>query len=358
LKAIYLSAILNGIATTMLGPLMPGFEQRFDLEDAQGGLLFVAQFLMCVVSAAATATLTRRFGYWRVVAGGMAVAGVGVLGCASHSWTVVLLSVAVYGSGIGVMTPAANVGVAAAAKTDSARRVMWLNLFWSMGAVAAPALVAALRGYFLMSLSAAFVLATVVLSLGGSGGRPAAAASAIQSRRVPHLIFATMLFLYVGAEQSVAGWVSSYATRSAATRNLWAVLPSVFWGSILLGRVIAPYVLRRVSSAILAPWSLTISLIGSLLLVAGDGPLTLLAGSSMSGLGMAPMFPVVVAAYADRAGASASGLVFSAAGLGGAMTPWLVGFVSTASGSLRMGLVTVSALILAMIWLQMRIKRA
>jgi fucose permease len=74
----------------------------------------------------------------------------------------------------------------------------------------------------------------------------------------------------------------------------------------------------------------------------------LLAGSSLSGFGMAPIFPVVVAAYADRAGASASGLVFSAAGLGGASVPWLVGFVSTASGSLRMGLVTVSALIVAM----------
>jgi fucose permease len=357
LKAIYLSAVLNGIATTMLGPLMPGFEQRFDLEDAQGGLLFVAQFLMCVVSAAATASLSRRFGYWRVVAGGLAVAGVGVLGCASHSWTVILLSVAVYGSGIGVMTPAANVGVAAAAKTDSVRRVMWLNLCWSMGAVATPTLVATLRGAFLTSLSAALLLMAAAIALSGSGERPAPEPAALHSQRVPHLIFAAMLFLYVGAEQSVAGWVSAYATRSAATRNLWAVLPSVFWGSILIGRVIAPYILRRVPSSVLAPWSLGISLIGALLLVSGDGPLTLLAGSSMSGLGMAPIFPVVVAAYADRAGASASGLVFSAAGLGGATTPWLVGFVSTASGSLRMGLVTVSALILAMIWLHMRIKR-
>lgn len=351
MRSIYLAAILNGIATTMLGPLMPGFESRWDLDDSQGGLLFVAQFLSCVLSAAATGWLARRLGYWRVVAGGLAVAALGVAGCVSHSWTVTLVSVAVYGCGIGVITPASNVGIAAAVEGDSSRTVMWLNLFWSVGAVGAAALVATLRGGFLPALSGAFLVIAVAVAFAGAGQRPARETATVKSRSVPHLIYALMLFLYVGAEQAIAGWVSLYATRSAASQSLWAVLPSVFWGSILLGRIVAPYLLSRVRASALAPWSLGFALGGTLLLVAGGGPMALLAGSSIIGLGFAPIFPLVVAAYADRAGASASGLVFSAAGLGGATVPWLVGFVSTASGSLRMGLVTSIALVAAMLWL-------
>jgi FHS family glucose/mannose:H+ symporter-like MFS transporter len=357
LRSIYLGAILMGVATTMLGPLMPGFEARWDLDDAQGGLLFVAQFLTQVISAASVAALARRIGYWRVVAAGLAVAAVGVTGCASHSWTVVMLSVAVYGAGLGVAIPAANVGVAAAADGESARSVLWLNLFWSVGAVTAPILIATLRGWFLPALSAAFAVMAIAIALGGAGHRPVPSPEAVRSSRVPHLIFAVMLFLYVGAESSIAGWVSSYATRSAASQRLWAVLPSVFWGSILLGRVIAPNILHRVRASTLAPWSLAIAMGVALLLVAGNGPMSLLAGSSIAGLGFSPLFPVMVAAYADRAGGSASGLVFSAAGLGGATIPWVVGYVSTATGSLRMGLVTVLLLVFTLFLLQIRQKK-
>jgi fucose permease len=358
LRAIYLAAILNGIVTTMLGPLMPGFEARWSLEDAQGGLLFLAVFLSSVVSAAATGWLSRRIGYWGVVAAGLAIAALGVAGCVQGSWPLALVSVAVYGCGLGVITPASNVGVAAASAGNSAKGLLWLNLAWSVGAMTAPALVASLGRVFLPGLAGALLALAAAIAIGGGGERPRAETAERASRRAPHLLFAAMLFLYVGAEQAIAGWVSSYASRSAASRQLWAVLPSVFWGSVLLGRVIAPNILHRVRAASLAPWGLGISLGGALLLVAGDGPLTLLAGSSMSGLGMAPIFPVTVAAYADRAGPSASGLVFSAGGLGGAVIPWLVGAVSTASGSLRIGLVAVVALIAAMIVLHAQVRRA
>lgn len=352
MRAIYLGAILTGVATTMLGPLMPGFESRWDLDDAQGGLLFVAQFLTSVVSAAAVGVLAKRIGYWGVVAAALAVAALGVAGCASHSWPVVLASVGVYGAGLGILVPAANFGVAAVAQGDSARAVLWLNLFWSVGAVSAPALVATLGRAFLPSLAAAFLAMAIVVAAGGAGPRPAHLSTVVRAAGLPHLIFAAMLFLYVGSEASIAGWVSSYATRSAESRRFWAVLPSVFWGSILLGRLIAPNILHRVRPAVLAPWSLACALGGALLLVAGDGPLALLAGSSVSGLGLSPVFPIVVAAYADRtAGGSLGGLIFSAAGLGGATVPWVVGTVSTATGSLRMGLVTIVALIVAMLLL-------
>src|SRR4051794_32842060 len=165
----------------MLGPLMPGFEARWRLNDSQGGLLFVAQFIASVVAAAAVGVLAKQFGYWRLIAFGLAARAGGVAGCGSASWTVVVLSVALYGCGLGVVVPAANLSVAAASGGDSARPVLWLNLFWSVGAVAAPALVATLKSAFLPSLAAAFLCAAIAVGLSGAGHRPARMARAGQA---------------------------------------------------------------------------------------------------------------------------------------------------------------------------------
>lgn len=348
---LFLAEIIVGVATTMLGALMPGFEARWRLDDARGGLLFVAQFLTSVIAAAAVGVLARRFGYWRICAGSLLLVAAGVAGCATSSWSMTLAAVAVYGCGLGAFIPAANFATAAETRGNSSRRILWLNFCWSIGAVAAPFLVASMKSAFLPALAAAFLVMTFWVALAARSDRPVAD-SARAAAAPPHLLFALMLFLYVGAESSIAGWVSSYATRNPAVRDLWAVLPSVFWGAILTGRLIAPNLLRRLPPPRLAPSSLAISLAGAALLLAAERPASMLAGTAISGLGFAPMFPLVVASYADRTGgASISGLVFCAAGLGGAAVPPLVGVVSTATGSLRAGLATILAFILAMLFL-------
>jgi len=346
---IFLAEILVGVASTMLGPLMPGFEARWNLDDARGGLLFVAQFIATVAGAASVGVIAKRTGYWRLCALGLLVAAIGAAGCVSRSWNLTLASVALYGAGLGVFIPAANLGVAAASHGDSSRRVLWLNLFWSIGAVAAPLLVQWMKSAFLPAVAAGLFVMGFWVAAGRAGDRPGET-SAVRAGELPHFVFALMLFLYVGSESSIAGWVSSYATRSPGVERLWAILPSVFWGAILTGRLIAPNILHRVPPPALAPWCLTLSLAGAVLLLAASGPFSMLAGAAISGLGFAPMFPLVVASYADRTGGgSLSGLVFCAAGLGGAAIPPLVGYVSTVTGSLRLGLATIVAFILAMI---------
>jgi fucose permease len=103
--------------------------------------------------------------------------------------------------------------------------------------------------------------------------------------------------------------------------------------------------LNRLPARMLAPIGLGLAMLGAVALLSGAGAGAMLAGSIMAGFGMAPVFPVVVAEYADLSGGAVSGFVFSAAGLGGAAIPALVGAVSTASGSLRIGLAS------AVVWI-------
>jgi fucose permease len=356
-KRIYGAFVITGVANTMLGPLMPGFETRWHLDDARAGLLFSALFAASVAWAAMAAILGRLLGYRRVIGLGYALMAAGVLGCMADSFPLAVVGVAVVGCGLGMVVPASNLESAAHAPGGSARAVLWLNFWWSIGAVGAPLLVAQLKGEFLPVLAATLALMAPVVAWGGAGGRPAQAGAAKTTARPPHFAFGLMLFLYVGCEVSISGWISSYASRGAGAGELWAVLPSVFWFAILLGRFAAPAVLRHIRTDTLAPAALVCGFAGALLLVAGSGPQAMLAASALSGLGFAPVFPVVVAQYTERSAGAISGLVFAAASMGGAAIPALAGWLSTASGSLRAGLSSVLVLLVALIWMQMRVRK-
>jgi fucose permease len=329
---------------------MPGFEARWRLDDARAGLLFAAQFLASArrPKGPPTPETAPRTAARRAVAMGLALVVAGTAGCMTPSWPLALAAVALYGCGLGVVVTGSNLAIAAVSGGRSARSLLWLNMCWSIGAVSAPVLVAKLGPAFLPVVAAAFAALALTAGVGGANPRFAAAESS-EPAGLPHLRFAAVLFLYVGVETAVSGWVSTYAARSASAEGLWAVLPAVFWSAILAGRTASPLVLHRLPPRVLAPLGLGLAMLGAAVLLSGSGGPALLAGTALAGFGMAPVFPVVVAEYADLSGGAVSGFVFSAAGLGGAVIPAVVGAVSTASGSLRVGLASAAVWIPAII---------
>jgi fucose permease len=89
---------------------------------------------------------------------------------------------------------------------------------------------------------------------------------------------------------------------------------------------------------------------GVSLLLASHRPLTILAGSILSGLALAPLFPLILALFLEEIGGSRNaGWVFAVAGLGGAVLSWLTGTISSATGSLRIGLLVPGAAALLML---------
>jgi fucose permease len=355
---LYVAMALAGIATTMLGPLLPSFAQRGGMSDAQSGLLFTAQFLASVASSAVAGPLGARRGYGALIAAGLLITGLGVAGCAIASPALLPVPVALYGCGLGLMTPAANLLAAASSPAGSAAAVMWINLSWSIGAVMAPLCVAGFRGAFLWILAACVMATGVAMAAGRDGAPTPEPRKPVLGAGTLTLLTAALLFLYTGTEASLGGWLSSYALRAEDTRGLWAVLPSIFWGAILLGRVASPPMLARLTSRGLALLGIAVALAGAALLVTGYGPIAIVGATALTGLGMSPVFPVVVAQYADRSGGNqAAGLIFSAAGLGGAVVPPLVGMLAASSGSLRVGLAVVLVWMAGMMGLEWRLGR-
>lgn len=394
--------LLTGVITTMLGPLLPTLSARWSLTDAHAGYFFAAQFLGALVSTLPCGHFCARAGSLQTMAAGFVCMAAGVLALAASGWWWGLAASAVWGMGIGLVVPSANLLVAAMraghGEKSSTAALNLLNMVWGVGAVSAPILVATvLRWARLETASygfAALLAATALLiwlNREEKGIRPPPereagipAASALhggsletshptqRSASVSHWngplpaqrrsilgLTAALLFLYVGVENGIAGWMPSYVMRAfGLAESPWAVAQFLFWGSILAGRLLAPVLLKKVTAHRLIVWGLLVSF-GAVtaILLSIRLPLVLI-GAAATGAGLAPIYPTAVAIFSSNSGSSPppkAGLVFAAGALGGAIVPWVVGAVSTGIHDLRAGMLLPLACIAVMVVVQFRI---
>jgi MFS transporter, FHS family, glucose/mannose:H+ symporter len=171
--------------------------------------------------------------------------------------------------------------------------------------------------------------------------------SALRAWASPYaLLTGGLIFVYVGTESAVAGWIASYAQRlGASASGFGTMMPSFFWAGLLIGRAASPAVLRHVSEAALVLISL----------------MTVSSGAGLAGLGLAAVFPTTFAIFTRQFGTQASkltGSIFVLGGIGGALIPWLVGLTSAWFGDLRIGLLIPLFCVASMIVLQIVIVRA
>ena len=140
------------------------------------------------------------------------------------------------------------------------------------------------------------------------------------------MYFALLAFLYVGIEASVGNWMSTYATRTTAWTFAGSTLAvAVFWAALLLGRATTPAILAWCRNAVfiarqwLLPWPASYC-------CWRRTALAILAGSALTGVALAPIFPLILALFlAEIGGSRNAGWVFAVAGLGGAVLSWLTG---------------------------------
>jgi fucose permease len=369
--AIYGGFALTGVVTTLLGPILPLLSARWGLSDNQAGYLFAAQFVGATVGVLLSGPLALRVGSIRSIAAGFGLiaAGVGTLAAAGWPWG--LMGVFGYGLGLGVAIPTTNLLVSEANPPRAAAALSILNMVWGAGAVVCPLAAAAVirvGGLHLMLAGLAVVFVGLALPL--ASARPAPPAAPVD--QPPSLtcslwshpslpLVGALFFLYVGTENTLSGWAASYARRlSVQPGTPWVLAPAFFWAALLLGRALAPAILRRIPEVGLACGGLVVTALGVTVLLAARNLAGVFAGVSAAGLGLAPVFPITIAMLSHRFGSLASrvaGGMFALAGLGGATLPWLVGFLSNQVKSLRIGLGVPLVTSLTMLILHWRVGR-
>lgn len=351
--------VLAGMATTVLGPMMPLLMTQWALTDAAAGTLFTAQFTGQTLSTFGSSLVTRRLGDRRTLALGAMVAAGGLAVLPFAAWPMGAAAAFAYGTGLGLVLPITNFVVASLRPRDAAGALSLLNVSWGVGAVVWPLVV----GLTLMvtpgSHAPMLLLSGAMALLGGAllgagtvwpDGPRAAAVAGTGGGPPPRFgvaglaaLFAALSYLYVGTEASIGGWIAEFTRRTGqGASGAWAYAPTAFWGAETLGRLGAPLVLRRVSEDRLTVAGLCTAGAAVLLLVAGSGGASMaIVGAIVAGIGLAPVFPLVLASMTRHVAPVAPGLMgplFAMGGLGGATLPWMVGLVSTTSGRLQAGL--------------------
>jgi fucose permease len=335
----------TGIGMALPGAVLPALMRQWALRDSGAGLLLFLAWMGSSTGALAAGRHRRA-----VVSTGCAAVALSLTSIAFGPASLRFAGMVLYGLGLGGAMTATSLMQAARHPRDCAREMNRLNMIWAVGAVSCPSLaahslrVASVR-YICATLAATFLLLSAMLALTALRSPhplPAPLAVTPLQKRIgnPLLLWPIPLlllaFLPTGIESTMGGWVAEYARREHRSIATAVLAGSLFWGGVLTSRALgASRFLRwRTERGLLLQSAWTI-FFGVLLLVVLPDRTGILFGNALVGFGLGPVYPLALAlALRHREHPS----IFWIAGLGSASLPWLTGLASTATGSLRLGL--------------------
>ena len=343
--------LLAGLGTALLGPILPLLASRWHLLDSQSGLLMAAKFCGAFVGGV---SVTKHLERSLIVGFGAAAIGFGGFALAPD-WMLGAAGLAVGGFGIGRIITATNILAGRAFTAHRGSALALLNFSFSAGAMlsalgAAWLLPRFALGSVLEVFAAAFAavgLWTLLEAHGTFSGLPTAAsndqpdqAGAVFGGSL-FAYYAGLLFFYGGLETCLSGWLTTFALRygdrSFALSEYTTLL---LWLSLTVGRAASSALMLRIPERTLQRIGLAASAtcVAALGVAHGGAPIAIIA--ILLGLSLSPFFPATFALLmADRPAARQAGLVVAVSGLGAAALPWLMGVVSTRTGSLQLALV-------------------
>jgi FHS family glucose/mannose:H+ symporter-like MFS transporter len=353
--AAYASFVPIGVATVLLGPMLPILSARWSLNYSQAGALINVQYVASTVAVALSGMLAARWGFRFAIKTGLLLmsAGVGLLLVGPKGFGI--FCIGAYGGGLGLAVPAANLLVA---EVNPGRRSATLNLLnfcWSAGAVACPFLVgaaaksshvplllAALAGFaLLMAIGIAAMPASIIEPSAARDARRDTAL-AIPWEHGALWILAALFFLYVGVENGFGFWLATYSKNLGKISPTMAIITSsFFYAAMMLGRWLAPLLLRLSDEIRLVQVGLLVACSGMAGLVLSHGLRGVVASACLAGLGLSYVYPITISLLSREFGAEASRLgsiLFTLSNIGGGLLPWMVGVSSNHFGSLKAGL--------------------
>lgn len=344
---------LTGIIHAIGGPLLPSLAATFQLTDSQAGLLLFFYFtgtslgaLLCVGN------------YARSLALGFAGITVACLGVALASRALVLPLFLAMGICVGIAMSAVSMFAGRNYTGRSAATFTFLNFSWSVGALIAPLLAARLLTAYtyraayggLASVAALAALACRYRLVDSpEQSNPVNLATRLMNVRFISM-FAFLTFLEVGIENTAISWLATYALRSEGSGMATAAAySSLYWVGFLASRGVSSLLLLRVEAMRVFHCSVIAAASAAVLLISLPASLFRGAATFLLGAALAPIFPLLLARFfAGARHTSDSRWVLAICGFGGSALPWLTGWISNRTGSLRIGLITIPAALVLM----------
>lgn len=348
---------LTGVLHAVGGAILPSLSAQFHLSDSTSGLLFLLYFGGTSIGA-----LLCRGNYARLITIGFAAM---VCTCCAVAFSPRLLLAPVFlllGVSVGVPMSAVTLFTGRNFPERCAALLTFLNFSWSIGALAAPLIASRIlvhhtyrAAYILFAIASAIASIVCALVLRDSPEPPRTSRAESSSTPALYLvgIFAFTGFLQVGIENTVAAWLPTYALRTAGNGVvLAAVSSSFYWAGFLASRALSSLLLLRTEPMRVFRFAVALGFVAAMLLEFAPSVAARNVAMILLGVALAPTYPLVLAGFFARARQiSDSRWIMFTSGFGGSVVPWVAGFISAHTGSLRMGMLTIPVALLVMAFL-------
>lgn len=347
--ASFFAFFVFGFSDNLKGATIPAFLRDLDFSYTIGGTILLGVYIGFLVATLVTGLLADVAGKKIVLLIAGACLTLGILGFSTFStfWPLAI-SMLVLGFGLGAIELGANNIIV---DLHTAQKGKFLNLMAVMhgfGSMAAPLyagfLLAAGYSWRLVYQGALVVVAIMVIYL--LFARYPQEMETTKSEKVSFRKLAKVAFggqmgwyyfliaIYVATELGIASWIVEYLqTGKGLEVGLSTQMLSVYFGLMMVGRFLGSFFVERVGY-------LKVMLMASLAAVACIalgvfGPLEMFFFLPLSGLFLSIIFPTVTAAVSDQHTENQGailGLLFTFAGVGGMVGPWVIGAASDLFG--------------------------
>jgi fucose permease len=362
--------LLSGIATILIGQVLPMITKRFSLNDLEAGNFFPAQFFGSILGTFLTDWFGRKHKYLAAIVIGCVSMAVGVLLMNSGLVYLCMFGFFINGLGVGLTLPSVNMLVLEMNPLHGASALNILNFCWGVGAIICKPFVDSFSsGSSILSptllLAVPFALSGGAIALAGRGVEKQLVSEEGVSEPASKIaiwstVFAWVLalfnFIHVGFESGIGGWLTTYSERIDYAASIRVLSPTfIFYVLFVAGRGIAPVFFKFLSENVSMLVSLIIILAGMGVTLAADSAITLSIGAALSGFGTSSVFPTSLARFRRVFGESATRRampLFIAGTSGSIAITWLIGFFSNRAGDLRSGMYVLLVGIVALVFLQ------
>ena len=360
---------LSGIATILIGQVLPILARHFALNDLQVSFFFPSQFAGSLCGTLMTSWFARRGNYMAaVMLGGTSMAG-GALLMNVDSFAICLTGFFIAGMGIGLTLPSINMMIIEINPVRSGPALSILNFCWGVGAIVCKPFVdffstADHLGMTTVVLAVPLLAATFSLRLaaGAPKNEPVKPldktdADYVAIWRTP-IAWAIALFnfIHVGFESGMGGWLTTYTGRIEGQPILpWLSPTLLYFLFFVIGRGVAPLLFRFLNENKMLLLGLSIVLGGLIYGLSISSVIALSIGSAIAGFGTSWVFPTNVSRFSKTFGPASTRRatpLFICGTLGATAVTWLIGFLSNQTGDLRYGMFVLGISIVLLIILQ------
>ena len=363
--AYYPTYVLVGLMLTSIGPCMKALEDQSGSSKGEISFLVVVMSLGYIAGSLLGARLYARVAGNRILTTAllaMALLTITIPWLGSL-WMLIVLF-ALIGVTLGTMDVGGNTLMVWLYRSDVPPYMNALHLSFGVGAFLGPLIINgfdaatgnAVATYWLFA--ALMVPVALWLTRLPSPDAPAAAPGSVAGGAVlrPHFaligLIAAFFFLHMGSELAFGAYITSYADDLFYSESLARVVNSVFWGGLVIGRLLAVPLALRMSPRALLQSSLLIGAVSlAPVIVLPDSPVALWVGTVGFGVAVASMFANSIN-YAEQRMpiTSAVTATFLVGGsLGSTVLPLVVGQLYEPRGPETVMQVTWAALLVALL---------